>query len=504
MKKCLIGVITSALCGAAFAFDADAMMAQMGQNMRTQMMENVQKRAAMQQQMMKFIAQMRSLQGNPGQQVALMQRVSDKFNAADFWYNFVAEADLRAVAAFWPDPSDEKVYLASKNAPGHKEDEKELNFGDAMGKALDAQSGAIEIATKKAGTAFALKRDKSGAKIRFVETKDFSAHIVAAALLGGKTETVKYFEAQCGGFTPEFRLDVFRAARDNALARLELTQQFLIPLEQAKAKLAKAEDKYDEEAARKTIAQYEDALRLVPPFAINSTAWKVFFRGAKAEELARCCAQDNFQKWAEEKKSHFMMINGVSHTSTAARAAAGAQSGDMALALAGVSDLMKAQKEMESQNKSYAQMLKTVNVLMVRAVQSALPPGYTVSQTGIYWTPGTINSEIPQLQAGGKEGEWLIVPGYRKVAEKKYVWTPGMLHLDKVGFAAAKQEGQWVTLPGFEAQESGKAVWKENLKHDRYANIVSGKKMFQWVPAPGYAWANPGKSGDYTVKSIAK
>lgn len=504
MKKRLIGAVTLTLCGAAFAFNADAMMAQMGQNMQTQMAENIQKRAAMQQQMMKFIAQIRSLQGRPDQQVALMQGLSKKFNAADFWYCFVAEADTMAVAALWPDPSDEKVYLASKKAPGHKEDEKELDFGDAMGKALDAQSGAIEMTTKKAGTAFALKRDKSGAKIRFVETKDFSAHIVAAALLGGKTDTVKYFEAQCGGFTPDFRVAVFQAARDNALSRLELTQQFVIPLEEAKARLAKAEDKYDEEAARKTIAQYEDALRIVPPFAINNAAWKVLFHGAEAEELARCCDPGDFKNWANAKKSQFSMINGVSHTSTAARAAAGAQSGNIAQAFAGIGDLMKAQKEMEKQNQSYAQILKAVGVLMVNAVQSALPPGYTVSPAGIKWTPGTINSEIPQLQAGGKKGEWIIIPGYRKVAEKKYVWTPGMLHVDKVGFAAAKKEGQWVTLPGFKVQKSGKAVWKENLKHDRYANIVSGKKMLQWIPAPGYEWATPGKSDDYTVKPVAK
>ena len=513
-----------------------------------------------------------ALKGKPQEQIKVMRELvgfcaKNNCNAEDIWCIFAAYADLEAVKYFWPDPSDEKVYLVSKKQMelNHKKQKQAdqrsssntMNalLGDKKAQAEmlgDALGGdGVKIAEKTKRRAFALGRSKKDNSIRFVDSRNFSVNVLAAALTNNRADVLTYLFKQTGGCDEHIStLIVMQWLENVGKARygcVSLKKQ----LETAEKARKEADDKFDIAKIDKRIRSLKSrigGMKIDIP-SKEALATVLLCQGPiGAAEIYYKTGQWAAYGFSDDEESTFLQ------DALAVDAAATPQ--EKMAAFQKFSSRLNASPKVTKEDKAQmsAEIAASVHKVLddvFAAAQGELGKWYQWrSELKKNWRAGVFDKWLPALVSGKTPGEWLWVPdrmceaypgkasegepfswhmepavpsashpgclncptgkdkwewiwvpgtpdlsrpGYF-AAEKEgtFVWKAGIPDPDRIGMVTGAKEGEWVLAPGFQKQADGKVRWVAGLTDPARPGIVSTDKMFCWIPDGTHLWLNDG------------
>ena len=400
-----------------------------------------------------------------------------QINAPEFYKTIAAHAPLAVVKHYWPDPKDEKVYLASKKV---SESRQEVNIADAV-QFMRAQMGTVKLdAPKKAKTAFALGRSKKGNLIRYVDPENFSYAILAAAIEENHADVVRYFLGQTDGFDWEMRTECIAALMRQRQRELQEKVRCEKKLAEAEKQLKNAEDKYDKEKYTKQIAELKKTLAAIPEtFVMEDEKGKIVFGDVTRFEL-----------YMLERDSYGLTTTfGMTDTEMREEAVrdirnCAAKYGSPAVAK------WVAKPDRNSilgAEKKYKWLRRDDNSMMTSLGQSVLDlPGCILcNNKEVEWGIGIPNPSRPGYVSAKGKGE--------------FVWQEGIPDVGRIGFISAAKEGEWKAAPGF--RKSGdKMEWVPGAKHPEISGVIAGQTPCSWIPDDKHLWNNPDNPADLSVR----
>lgn len=519
--------------------------------------------------------------GQPDKQIEFMNKlvafcVKRNCNAEDIWFVFAAYADIKAVKYFWPDPADEKTYQASKDQM-EKNVEKKAAANRKAGAAVmgalldtnDPQANAelmssffggskMKQSAKSGPCALALGRTKKDNSIRFVESEEFAAGIVAAALDNNREDVVSYLLKQTGGTDESFRREIANKWM-TAVGKVEYTRAKIKEKIAAEEKAKKeADDKFDIPKIDKRIVSLKKTLGGIEKTVVSAETLSAVFSIMTPEEAAQYCfdAGDFVIPYDDlaEAGQGLLSIQEMGPVEVAAEGKAayenamkimsGATGGGNHVALPSVRKSLdavcaNASGELGKWYKWRSELNKNWRAGVADKWIPALVSGKKTDEW--IWTPGVLSETHPGKASGESPFSWYMEPGVPSAqhpgylncpTEDKYdlkwqwMWVPGTPDVTRLGYFAAEKEGtffwkagipdpkrigmvtgakegEWVLAPGFKKQADGKVSWVAGLTDPARPGIVSAEKMFCWIPDGNHLWGYSSES-DETVKSIHK
>ena len=500
-----------------------------------------------------------ALKGRSEKQIAFMKQLvafcnRNKCHAVDIWYVFAAYADFDAVKYFWPDPADEKVYLDSKKqmeANAKKEESGSRTFSRAdMVNNFFASNIRIKPSRKNGPCALALGKNKKDNEIRFVESEDFAAGVLGAAVANDRKEVVAYLLKQTGGSDASLRNEIvdewMTAVGETDYARTKIGEK-IAELEKNRKD---ANDKFDAAKIDQQIGKMKKALNGMTLPAVSADTLSPVLSNMTPPEAARYFyLADN---WGVKGTGNVEVLQQAmeaqSRSSLDAEVYAYQNKQKMYSAL--LSGGVEAVIELPS-------VLKSLNDVCAKS-SGELGEWYKWREDlKKNWRAGVVDKRLPALVSGEKAGEWDWKQGvlsddhpgkvsgekaftwsYEKVPSVKHPgylldevrqnprtgamdesweWTPGTPDLTRLGYFAGKEkdtfvwkpgipdpqrigmvtgakEGEWVLAPGFQKQEDGTVRWVAGLTDPARPGIVSTEKMFCWIPDATHLWCFNGNA----------
>lgn len=511
-----------------------------------------------------------ALKGKPEKQIEFMKKliafcVKNKCHAEDIWYVFAAYADIDAVKYYWPDPSDEKVYLASKkrmekNAKKAASSDEPISTAKFLNNFF-AGDNRIRPSKKNGPCALAVGRAKKDNQIRFVESEGFAAGVLAAALTNNRKDVVTYLLKQTGGVDESFRRDIvdkwMTAVGETEYARIKIKER-IAATEKAKKE---ADDKFDVAKMEKQIKSLNKVLDSIVITAVSADTLSPVLSNMTPSEAAQYFR--NAQGWgvkgSEGADAYQEIMEGQAKSSLQAAENASQNQNLEKLYGAIFSGGVEANIELSSVSKSlndfcakstgelgkWYKWREDLKKNWRAGVVDPWIPAFVSGKESDQWTweadvlskqePGKISGKeafvwymepcIPSAEHPGylsfpeeknnlptKEikWSWKWVPGTPDVrrpgyfaGEKKdtFVWQSGVPDPERIGMVTGAKEGEWVLAPGFKKQKDGTVRWVAGLTDPARPGIVSTEKMFYWVPDGKHLWTYDEKESSSTKKT---
>ena len=470
--------------------------------------------------------------GQPDKQIEFMNKLiafcaKHNCHAEDIWFEFAAQADIKAVKYFWPDPADEKVYLASKtqmeeNAKPKKSGGKKFTDGDLLNSLFSGDSG-VRMSKKSGPCALAIGRAKKDNSIRFVESENFAAGVLAAALANDRKDVVAYLLKQTGGTDESFRRKIadglMTAAGDVAYARIKIGEQ-LAAVEKAKKE---ADDKFDIEKIDKQIKFLKKQRDGMKPVVVSADTLAAVLSDMTPSEAAQYCYKAaNWGVRGSDGAEAFQEVLEAQSKSTLSAEVAAVSNGNM----------QKMMRAMRGGDKvRLTSLCKTLDDICAKS--SGDVGKWYKWRAGLskHWRAGIIDKWLPALVSANKIGEWewnveqglpsvehpgysstvaynpltnvsalgwewcpgipdVSRPGYFAAAQEgTFVWKAGIPDPERIGMVSGAKEGEWKLAPGFQKQADGKVRWVAGLTDPARPGIVSTEKMFCWMPDGNHLWS---------------
>ena len=497
-----------------------------------------------------------ALRGKPDKQIEFMKKLvafcnKNKCHAEDIWYVFAGYADFDAVKYYWPDPADEKVYLASKkqmeaNAEKKASSKKTMTQAEMLNNFF---AGDIKIrpSQKNGPCALAVGRTKKDNQIRFVESEGFAVGVVAAALANDRKEVVAYLLKQTGGADYDFRWDIVNKwmtmVGETEYARTKIGEKIAA----AEKSKKDANDKFDVEKIDKQIKKLNKVLdgMVIPDVSVetlspvasgmtpqeaaeylyNSKKWSVIDSGADAyQELMEAQSKSSVEAemYASQNaaKIYGAILGGGTTKAVVALPSVSKSLNDYCAKASGeLGEWYKWREDLEKNWRAgvadkYMPPLVSGEItgqwIWKEGVLCDDYPGKVSEKNAFCWEvrekltsarhPGYLSkiASYDPLTDTKKLG-WEWTPGTPDVTrlgyfagekEGVFVWKPGTPDPARLGMIAGKKEGEWVLAPGFKKDKDGKVRWSAGLTDPARPGIVSTKKMFCWLPDDKHLWSD--------------